>query len=264
MALAIDNTGKSNSQTGGSSLNVTLFAVGAGADRGIVLFVAQWNLTDRAPAATFNTSETFVVFDATTVADGGGTRRVTLLRLIAPSNATATIAVSWGGTVTEAVAGAFSVTGMDQTTPLSAVQKNSGTTGTTSSVTQPTVAAGDWAISGACWSMATSGDTLSANQTQRTNQNAGGTTTMGGSMSAAGAGANLTSTWTSSHSGDSRAHIGALLSQSTGGGGGSVTYPELERHTRGVGRGVLSMPYQGPRMVRRDRIFVPAWLGDAA
>lgn len=217
MAIAIDNTGKSNSQTGTAALNVTAFAVGAGADRAIMLFVAQWNLTDRVPAATFNTSENFTVFDSTTVSDGGGTRRVTLLRLLNPSNVTATIAVSWGGTVTEAIAGAFSVTGADQTTPLSGVQKNSGTTGTTSSVTMTTVPSGDWAVSGVCWSMATSGDTVSANQTQRTNQSAGGTTSIGASMSAVGAGANITTTWTSTHSGDSRAHVGAILKQSTGG-----------------------------------------------
>lgn len=48
--------------------------------------------------------------------------------------------------------------------------------------------------------------------------------------------------------------IGVALIPASAGGGG-VTYPELERHTRGVGRGVLSAPYQAPEL---------AWFDEAA
>lgn len=55
------------------------------------------------------------------------------------------------------------------------------------------------------------------------------------------------------------------LKSTAGGGGSSVTYPELERGIRGVGRGIAGGVYHAPAQAfcRRDRIFVPAWIADA-
>lgn len=59
--------------------------------------------------------------------------------------------------------------------------------------------------------------------------------------------------------------IAGAAFKAAGGGGASVTYPQLERGTRGLGRGLVTGVFHSPvAFKRRDRIFVPAWLGKAA
>lgn len=47
-------------------------------------------------------------------------------------------------------------------------------------------------------------------------------------------------------------------------GGSSITYPELERQTRGVGRGVVTGNYHAPMARRKSGIYVPSRFAEAA
>lgn len=135
MAVAIDNAGLSAVGTAISSLSITSFAVGAGANRLLFVGASQWCNPDRAPGGNFNTSETLTLHDAATIVESTGTRRASILRRIAPSNVSATVQVTWGGAVDEAVIGADSWTGVDQTTPLGTAVKFTSTNSAAPSVT---------------------------------------------------------------------------------------------------------------------------------
>lgn len=217
MSVAIDNTGKSAGGTSTTSLTIGTFAVGAGANRCIFLAVSQWKASDLQPTATFNTTENFVPHDSTTIAESGGTRRVTLFKLVNPSNVTASIVVSWGSAVDEAVAGATSWTGVDQTTPFGTAVKASSSSATSSTVTVPN-ASGD-VVHDAISVDSGAAVGVTANQTQRWRAIAAGNTTEGAGQSAAGTGTGIACTWTT-FGGVSKfsAQIGVAIRQVSAGG----------------------------------------------
>lgn len=219
MSVAVDNTGQSAVALSTSALSISSFAVGGGANRCIYLAVAQYSNPDRVPSATFNTTENFVVHDQQTIAESPGTRRVTILKLVNPSNATAAIAVSWPGAVNEAIIGATSWTGVDQTTPFGTAVKTSGNTGTSTSVAIPN-AVGDAVHSSISIDAGTDATPdLTANQTLRFRAVAAANTSEGAGQSAAGTGSNITCTWSTfgSGAGSTFAHVGVAILQAASG-----------------------------------------------
>lgn len=265
MAVAIDNTGASVGDVSLATKTLASFAVGAGANRLLFVGVSQFANTDRVPGATFNGSA-LSVWDAATVAEGGGTRRVTLLYLVAPANATTGIIVTWAGTVDEFVIGATSWTGVDQTTPLGTAVKNTSTGGTSTSSVTVSNASGD-AVHDTLSSDADAAPEVTANQTQRWRAIAAASTSEGAGQSATGAGSNITMTWTNIHGGNTSnvlAHIGVAIKQvSAGGTRGLFRTPSMSG--LGGGGSFFRDPLAAPmQMIRRDRIFVPDWIGDAA
>lgn len=195
LPVALNNAGQSAGGVSVSTLTITGFVVGAGANRCIFLAVSQWNPTDVAPTAVFNGTEAFTVHDATIViTDTPAFQRVTILKLVNPSVTTANIVVSWAGGVAETVIGATCWNNVDQSTPFSAAIKNSGgNVATTSSVVIPN-AAGDVVHDGVTWYGGPSAQGV-PNQTQRWRTVAAANTTEGGGQSATGAGSDITCTW---------------------------------------------------------------------
>lgn len=215
MAVAVDNTGLTAVGTSVTSLTINSFAVGAGSDRLLLVGVSQWKSADTAPIGNFNTSETLTVHDAATIAEAGGTRRATVLRRIAPSNATAAVTVSWSGaTCDEAVLGATSWTGVHQTTPLGTAQKASSSSGAPSVTV--TASTGDAVHDVVSADDGPGGGTgLTAGQTQRWNVPAASDTTAGAGQSAAGS-ASVVMSWT--YSAGYWAQVGVKIAQTSGGG----------------------------------------------
>lgn len=228
MAVAADNvTFTPGVGTGVTSITLTSFAVGAGSNRLLFVGVSQWKVSDTQPTAVFNTTETLTAHDNATVAEAPGTRRVTLLRRIAPSNATANVVVSWASSVDEAVVGATSWTGVDQVTPLGTAVKNTGTTGTSSSVLVSNTS-GD-VVHDTIATDASSAASATANQTSRWRAIAASATTEGAGQSANGAGSDITSTW-STLNGNTNcffAHIGVAIKQSGGAAAAVQNYLSL-------------------------------------
>lgn len=224
MSVTVDNTGQNAVAVSASTGTITSFVVGSGANRFIYLGVSQFSNPDRVPSATFNTSQNFTVHDAATIAEGGGTRRVTILKLVAPANATtANIVVTWPGAVDEFVIGATSWFGVDQTTPLgTAVITTSASSSGSSSVVVPN-AAGDTVHD----SIAVDGNlspVIAANQTLRWRNIAAADTTEGAGQSADGAGSDITCTWSSINPTFVTAQIGVAIKQVGGGGGGRTLF----------------------------------------
>lgn len=226
MSVAIDNTGKSQGGTSVTSVTIASYTIGSGSNRFLFVGVSQFSTTDRVPSAVLRNSSnvtlnTLSVWDAATVVEGGGTRRVTILYCVAPTTVTGgNILVSWSGSVDEAVAGATSWTGVDQTTPLSTAVKSTGTgsSGTTSTVSIPN-ASGD-ATHDVLSADAGASAKVSPTQTQRWRAIAGSTTTEGAGQSAAGAGTNISSQWTNIGNGAGsqfKAHIGVAIKQVSAG-----------------------------------------------
>lgn len=220
MAVTIDNTGQSATGVSTTSVTITGFVVGAGANRCIFLGVSQWKASDTQPTATFNGTENFVVHDSATVAETPGTRRVTIFKLVNPTVTTANIVVTWATAVDEAVAGATSWTGVDQTTPFGTAVKNTGSAVASSSI-NVTGASGDVTHDAISTDGGTVGGTPNntANQTARWRTNAAANTTEGDGQSAAGTGAAVAHTW-STFVGASAffAHIGVAIQQVSAGG----------------------------------------------
>lgn len=211
MAVAVDNTGAFASGTGVTSLTITSFAVGAGSNRLLFAGASQWKASDTVPSATFNTSENFTVHDAATIAESPGTRRATILKLVAPSNATANIVFSWGGgTVDEAVVGATSWTGVDQTTPLGTAVKNTNASASSSTVSVPNTS-GD-AVHDVISNDGGGSVNGTPTQTQRWRVLAATNTTQGAGQSAAGTGTNISLGWSGLTPGVI-AHIGVPINQ---------------------------------------------------
>lgn len=213
MAVTVDNTGANAGGTTLLSLTISSFAVGAGSNRLIYCGVSQYATVDVAPTAKFNTSETFTFHDATTISESPGTRRSSILYLKAPSNVTQDIIVSWATTATEAVIGATSWSVVDQTTSVGTAVKNSGTSGTSSTVSIPN-ASGD-VVHDTISVDAVSAVEVTANQTQRWRAIAAANTSEGAGQSAAGAGSNISCTWSTFFSGATFAHIGVAIKQAS-------------------------------------------------
>lgn len=194
MAVTNANAGTSTGSTSISSLTLTSF--NASTADFIFLGVSQWRASDLAPTATFNASQNFVVHASQTMADGAGVRRVTIFKLVAPTQTSANIVVSWVGGVDEAVIGATAWVGVNQTTPLGTAVSTTFT-GVSSPVnisTNVTAVFGD--VAHDCYSgSADSGISTTTNQTQRWCQQAATNTTEGGGSSAAGTGSPITMTW---------------------------------------------------------------------
>jgi hypothetical protein len=191
MAVTNANAGAVIGNVSVSSL--TLSAFNASGSDFIFLGVSQWSTTDRTPSAQFNGAQNFTVHAQQTLADGGGTRRVTILKLVAPTQTTANIVVSWSGTVDEAVIGATAWLGVDPSTPLGTAVINT-VDGAFELSVDVTAAVGS--VTHDCYSgSADSGLGSTTNQTQRWHDWAAVFTTEGGGASAAGTGGAVTHTW---------------------------------------------------------------------
>lgn len=264
MSVPVDNTGQHNEALSATTVTIGSFAV-AGSNRIIRLSVSQWKASDTEPSATYNGTENFVVHDRVTIAEGAGVRRITLLRLVNPTVGAATpnIVVSWGGaTVDEVVCGADSYTNADQTTPMGTAVKASGTSGVTSSVIVPN-AAGDTvvdAISADAGGIAS----LTGNGTQRWRAIAAASTTEGAGQSQAGAGTDITSTWTFGSTGLMYTHIGVAIKQAAG-GAVSAPAPMLLPAMRPTPKGLRGQVAMAMRALK-PRAFdvVPSTVAQAA
>lgn len=214
--VTFDNTQAPVGGTTITSLTLNNFAVGAGSNRFLFCGVSQYANPDTTVSSiTFNTSETFTIFDTVSILESPGTRRVTIAYLKAPSNTTANIVVSWGGsTVDEAVFGCTSWSGVNQTTPLGTAVKNSGTS-TSSSINVSSVTGN--VVHDAISADASNAPGLVANQTLRWRGIAAANTTEGAGQSAAGA-ATVTMTWSGIAVPSNFAHIGVDIKQVSGTG----------------------------------------------
>lgn len=190
-----DNAGTSAGGTSLTSKTITSFAIGAGTDRLLLVGVSQWAATDQTPSGNFNTTETLTVHDAHTAANFGGTSRASLLRRIAPSNATASIVINWGGTVDELVVGADSWTNAHQTTPLGTVAKAAAVSGTASTGAISS-ASGDVVHDVLYMSVVGASPRAVGNNTLRWANVAASSTTEGDGQYAASAGSPITLTYT--------------------------------------------------------------------
>jgi hypothetical protein len=216
MAVAVDNAGQSAGAVSATSITISAFVVGSGANRCIYLGVSQWKAADTAPTAVFNGTENFVVHDSVTIAEAGGTRRVTILKLVDPTVTTANIVVSWASAVDEAVCGATSWNGVDQANPFSAAVKNSGSAAGSSSINIPNTA-GDVVHDTASWDGPAGAAVGTANQTSRWKTTAATNTTEGDAQSAVGAGSTITCTWsTETNPPGFFTHIGVAIQQASG------------------------------------------------
>jgi hypothetical protein len=263
MAVTIDNTGASaGSAAGVSSLNITSFVIASGASL-LILGVSQWSAagtTVTAASCTWNGSQTFTQIGTASVGEGGGTRRVTLLRIISPTAATGTIHVVMSGATDEFVIGATSWNGTDLTTPCGTAQTNTvANTASTSSIVMAGTTTGN--VIHDCLSVDTLGaGVLSAgNQTARWRTQAAINTSEGDAQTAA-AGGSVTMTWTFPGSAFAfAAHISVELLAAAAGGGAKV--PAFLLHESGR----YNLRHRQPQereWARRDRIFIPRHLAE--
>lgn len=213
MSVTVDNTGLSAGALSATTITISSFVVAAGSDRCIYLAVSQYKNPDLQPTAVFNGSESFIVHDSVTIAEGAGTRRVTLFKLVNPTVTTANIVVSWSSAVGEAVCGATSWQGVDTSSPFSTAVKNPGDAAF-SSIVVPN-AAGD-VVHDAISADASAVASVTPNQTQRWRAIAAASTTEGAGQSAVGAGTDITCTWSTINpdTGTGKfAHIGVAINQ---------------------------------------------------
>jgi hypothetical protein len=223
MAVAVDNAGQSAGAVSATSITISAFVVGSGANRCIYLGVSQWKAVDVVPTAVFNGTENFTVHDSATIAEAGGVRRVTIFKLVNPSAVTANIVVSWSSAVDEAVCGADSWNTVDQVNPFSAAVKNTGSAAGSSSINIPNNA-GDVVHDTASWDGPVSTAVGTANQTARWRNVAGANTTEGDAQSADGTGTSIMCTWSSETNPPGIfAHIGVAIQQAVSGGIGDAS-----------------------------------------
>jgi hypothetical protein len=207
MAVTNANAGVDIGNTSVSSLTLTAFNA-TGSDF-IFLGVSQWSLTDRTPSATFNAVQNFTVHAQQTMVDGSGTRRVTVLKLVAPTLTSANLVVSWSGTVDEAVIGATAWLGVDQTTPLGTAVLNTVAGAINLSVSVTAAVGG---ITHDCFSGSADTQKLATtNQTQRWHDWAAISTTEAGGASAAGTGGSVTHTWSDVGHGGAPSNVNIVL-----------------------------------------------------
>ena len=172
--------------------------------------------------------------------------------LVNPPTGSNTLSITVSGTIRDIYYGLVAFTGVNQTTPI-----RSGTyfNHTTNAVTD---GSGNYALT----------ISRNANDLTLTCVNGGGsgnvTTTQtrdgfstAGGMSAAhdhgpASGASVTHTWSGGGAGSELAIVGFAINGDPAGGGGGVTYPELERVTRGLHRGLSYTRHSIDRLARAE------------
>lgn len=143
-SIAFDSTANSGVQTiSPFSFNITVG--GGGTNRLLVVCVGH----TRGPGTTVTgitaggTAMTFIRSDQT----AGNTNRTELWQLAAPATGTVAVQVTFGAAPASAVAGAISLTGASQGTPVDAHNGTTGLAGTQPSTSVTTVADNAWLVS---------------------------------------------------------------------------------------------------------------------
>lgn len=235
MAVADDAVGPSSAGTSGQTSTITWSHTCTGSNRVLYVGLSVGKPSDSTVAITGITYNSVALTSlgsrhANDQTDG----RAELWRLVAPATGANTVAISFtGGPLTSTdviVGGSVSLTGVDQTTP------DSGFTSAAGSGTAPSVnvssATGDRVIDVVCNGSAIS----SSGQTNKWLDNVNlGSAGGNAAMSTAAGGTTVTMSYTVTS--DWWAILAINVKAVGGGGGATVTYPELERMTRGYVRG---------------------------
>lgn len=212
MAIAIDNVGQSITGNSVSSVTITSFAVGAGANRLLVVGVSDFGSGGFVvTGVTFN-SVALTKLDTNSQVIGAAIQWVELWYLKAPANVTANIVVTFGGIVEEIVVGADSWTGVDQSSTFGTVAKNFSSASTLPTVT---VSSNATAI---VHDVVEGGDpnaSLSATGTQRWQAANGAFASRGLGQSKAGA-ASVTMNWTGASNMDHWTNLGVGINADAG------------------------------------------------
>jgi hypothetical protein len=143
-AIVIDNTGQTAKGAETTSVTITNFVVGAGANR-LLLVGVSWR------QGSDTNHPTGVTFGATALAESGeyfdnsnDNRGVSFWYLIAPASTTANIVVTFSADNNRGVViGAASFTGVHQTTPLGTFAHDRSASGTTPAITLTSATATD-------------------------------------------------------------------------------------------------------------------------
>jgi hypothetical protein len=207
-----NNTGQSTGGLSATSMTISSFVVGAGANRCLFVGIATWNGSDVVPTSVvFNGSENFTLHDTIVISTGApGFVRVLIYKLLNPSQVTGNIVVTWPSAIGEIVVGATcwnNVSGLG-----TAVKNTTSPNATSSSVAVPN-AAGD-VVHDAISAYGFTTATLTASHTQRWRQIAAADTTEGAGQSAVGTGSNITLQWSNianNNPGSYSAHIGVAI-----------------------------------------------------
>jgi hypothetical protein len=150
-----------------------------------------------------------------------------------------TIRASWSGSH-HGCGGSASYSGVDQTTIFNAASPQTATGNGTAVSLAVTSAAGEMVIDSVVHDLSGTGAAQTKGASQdyiATGANSGAGSIDGSASDQVASGASTTMSWTLNRS-DPWAQAALSLKVDAGGGGGAtVTYPMLERHTRGLGRG---------------------------
>lgn len=132
MALPVVGTTVTATANNASSITLPSMTV-SGTDK-MLLASASTNddASNAVTGATWNTSESFTSIGSQSA---GSYFAVDAWRLLAPTNTTSTVAISYGSTVDSIAASATLLTGVDQTTPIGNIQNSVNGTGTSISQT---------------------------------------------------------------------------------------------------------------------------------
>lgn len=166
-----------NSVSGASVSSVTIsgFTVASGSDRILIVGVGHRANTISVSGITWNTSESFTLISGSNATNS--LSDVWLYKLLAPTETTADVVVSFSASATFANAGVMYITGVDQTTPHGTAAIGAGESGTTATATV-TTAAGELVVDVVF--VGATAVTVGANQTSRweidSTRSAGGST----------------------------------------------------------------------------------------
>lgn len=134
MAIVVDNTGTSTIWNSASSVTITSFAVGGGANRLLLIGVSYFTSSGTVTGITFN-SVPLSSLDTNSQVIGASTQWVEFWYLKNPGNVTANIVATFTGAIDEGIIGADSWTGVDQVTTFGTVAKNQSATASLPTVT---------------------------------------------------------------------------------------------------------------------------------
>lgn len=159
MAVAFDAA----ASTIGTSVSSLTFAhTCTGSNRLLIVGVSYGDATDTVSGVTYNSVAMTSVASAN---QAGAQVTAHIWRLIAPDTGANNVIITFTGTVTEAVGGAMSFTGVDQTTPLGTAATNTGGAGSTTITVTVSSAADEIVVDTQVLNNA--GATVDASQTAR-------------------------------------------------------------------------------------------------
>ena len=222
MTVAVSGSVYEGESSSSSSLSISV-TVPSGSDRVQTVGVSSYNA--KPTGVVFNTTETHTEQINTST----GSEHATLYTRTAPTVTTANVVVSFAA-AEQVVAGVVNFTGVDQTTPVSDTDFNTGASQTTTSITL-TSATGDMCVDAITWFSTGTEWTQDGGQTQRWYEFNAGSFQSGGGSTESGA-SSVTMTWNRGSGNGTIGHVGINLAQSVAAGANP--------------KGPLGMPLHGP------------------